>query len=120
MANCDGGAVYDSCSVGAEMTGYQSKRAVAQDKLVQPAQEPVACIGTNGELMWLNKPRVIYNKSIPLYIAPPQRPWVPLTDEELKKMVDDAGFTRTDLLMIGDCVEQLANLVEATLRSKNT
>lgn len=47
------------------------------------------------------------------------RPWVPLTDEELKKMVDDAGFTRTDLLMIGDCVEQLADLIEATLRSKN-
>ena len=49
-----------------------------------------------------------------------QRPWVGLTDDEFKKMIDDAGFTRTDLLMIGDCVEQIADLVEATLRSKNT
>ena len=49
-----------------------------------------------------------------------QRPWVGLTDDEFKKIIDDAGFTRTDLLMIGDCVEQLADLVEATLRSKNT
>ena len=48
----------------------------------QPAQEPVACVGTNGELMWLNKPRVIYSKPIPLYTAPPQRPWAGLTAEE--------------------------------------
>ena len=75
------------------MTGYESKRAAAQDKLLddddaltiayqsgyydgkkaaQPAQEPMACIGTNGELMWLNKPRVIYSKPIPLYTTPPQ------------------------------------------------
>ena len=26
------------------MTGYQSKKAEAQDKLAQPEQEPVACI----------------------------------------------------------------------------
>ena len=49
-----------------------------------------------------------------------QRPWVGLTDDEFKKIIDDAGFTRTDLLMIGDCVEQLVDLLEATLRSKNT
>lgn len=49
-----------------------------------------------------------------------KKPWVGLTDEEFKKMVDDAGFTRTDLLMIGDCVEQLADLVEAKLKEKNT
>lgn len=54
------------------MTGYESKRAAAQDKLAQPAQEPLACIGTNGELMWLNKPRAIYSKPIPLYTTPPQ------------------------------------------------
>ena len=48
------------------------------------------------------------------------KPWVGLTDDEFKKMIDDAGFTRTDLLMIGACVEQLVDLLEATLRSKNT
>ena len=47
----------------------------------EPEQEPVACIGTNGELMWLNKPKVIYSKPIPLYTAPaPRRP---LTDLEI-------------------------------------
>lgn len=35
-------------------------------------QQPIACIGTNGELMWLNKPRAIYSKPIPLYTNPPQ------------------------------------------------
>jgi hypothetical protein len=33
-------------------------------------QKPVACIGTNGELMWLNKPKAIYSKPRPLYTAP--------------------------------------------------
>ena len=49
-----------------------------------------------------------------------QRPWVGLTDDEFKKMIDDAGFTRTDLLMIGACVEQLVDLLEAKLKEKNT
>jgi len=44
-------------------------------------QEPVACIGTHGELMWLNKPNVIYSKPQPLYTSPPQRK--PLTDEQI-------------------------------------
>lgn len=34
--------------------------------------EPVACIGTNGELMWLNKPNAIYSKAVPLYTHPAQ------------------------------------------------
>lgn len=124
------------------MTGYKSKKAAAQDKLddddtqvyqdhddaltiayqsgyydgkkaAQPAQEPVACIGTNGELMWLNKPRAIYSKPIPLYIAPPQRPWVGLTDEEInttwKKWIGTERANKSYTLAIED-----------TLRSKNT
>jgi len=70
------------------MTGYESKRAAAQDKLAQPAQEPVAW-------MWRCKPYYDYpnwevslkrpadsgrdgNKKtdgyedVPLYTAPPQ------------------------------------------------
>jgi len=31
------------------MTGYQSKKAAAQDKLAQPAQEPVAWVGLTDE-----------------------------------------------------------------------
>ena len=112
------------------MTGYESKRAAAQDKLdddddltiayqsgyydgkkaAQPAQEPVACVGTNGELMWLNKPRVIYSKPIPLYTAPPQRPWVGLTDEEIALIDWESLVTKKD------CVQA----VEAKLKEKNT
>ena len=46
-------------------------------------------------------------------------PWVGLTDEEFKKLIDDAGFTRSDLLMIGVCVEQIVELVQAKLKEKN-
>ena len=60
-------------------------------------QEPVACIGTNGELMWLNKPRVIYSKPQPLYTTPPHRK--PLTDEEIILIVAEcaASHQHTDI-----------------------
>ena len=46
--------------------------------------------------------------------------WVGLTDEEFKKLIDDAGFTRSDLLMVGACVEQIVELVQAKLKEKNS
>ena len=49
-----------------------------------------------------------------------KKPWVGLTKEEFEKLVTDAGFTRSDLLMIGSCVEQIVELVEAELKRKNT
>lgn len=49
----------------------------------------------------------------------PQRQWVGLTQEEFDKLIDDAGFTRSDLLMIGACVEQIVDLVEKKLKEKN-
>ena len=49
----------------------------------------------------------------------PKRTWVGLTDEEIEKLITDAGFTRSDLLMMGACIDQIARLVEAKLRSKN-
>jgi hypothetical protein len=57
--------------------------------------------------------------SIKEVLAQPQRTWVGLTQEEFEKLVDDAGFTRSDLLMIGACVEQIIDLVEAKLKVKN-
>ena len=47
------------------------------------------------------------------------RPWVGLTQKEFEKLIDDAGFTRSDLLMVGACVEQIVDLVEAKLKEKN-
>ena len=91
------------------MTGYQSKRAAAQDKLAQPAQEPVAWqlwVGAdtppNAPMGWhfyntydsLRSAEVSartinsykqspFAKVVPLYTAPPQRPWVGLTNDEV-------------------------------------
>lgn len=77
--------------------------------LAQPEQEPVACIGTNGELMWLNKPRVIYSKPQPLFTTPPQRTWVGLTDEEKAEL--DAEY--------GDDTLAHLDAIEAKLKEKN-
>jgi len=77
------------------MTGYQSKRAAAQDKLAQPAQEPVANdralqLVTHQLNHWvayatelrerLNK----YEGGAPMLLntTPPQRPWVEPTGNE--------------------------------------
>ena len=49
-----------------------------------------------------------------------KKQWVGLTDEEFEKTINDAGFTRSDLLMMGACVEQIVNLVEAKLKERNT
>ena len=70
------------------MTGYESKRAAARDKLAQPEQEPVAygmwdtMIGYGGRMMSVRLDKGQDGCTVPLYTAPPQRPWVGLTDEE--------------------------------------
>ena len=71
--------------------------------------EPVACVGTNNELMWLKKPEVIYSKPRPLYAAPPRREWIGLTDADFEKeKFVDYNF------MSG------ASFAEAKLKEKNT
>ena len=49
-----------------------------------------------------------------------KKPWVGLTNEEFEKLIEDAKFTRSDKLMIGACIEQIVELVEAKLKEKNT
>ena len=84
------------------MTSFQSKRAAAQDKLAQPAQKPVAW--SDEHLQFLNflygagefdgvwfdqkhpkeKGEFWWRKHLRrLFDAPPQRPWVDLTDDEI-------------------------------------
>jgi len=67
-----------------------------QEALAQPAQEPEAWMHPDGSL-WLFGHG--YDKStftIPLYATPPQRPWVGLTDDEIKAMdtgtISNASF----------------------------
>ena len=64
------------------MTGFDSKRQMAQDKVAQPAQEP-------------------------------GRPWVGLTDKDLKPLSDKWR------IVYGGWVEDFAKEIEAALRSKN-
>ncbi len=74
-----------------------------REALAQPEQEPVACVGTNGELMWLNKSKVIYSKPIPLYTTPPHRK--PLSNQKIIEMYNEP---RSDAEMI-----EFARAIEA-------
>jgi len=65
------------------------------------------------------KETIRYRDAFPKDYALP-KPWVGLTQEEFERLLDEAGFTRSDLLMLGACVEQIVDLVEAKLREKNT
>ena len=71
------------------MTGFTSKRQAALDKVAQPEQEqePVAwmCSAFDGEPCEQTYHDDCENP-IPLYTAPPKRPWVGLTDEERQEI----------------------------------
>jgi len=72
----------------------------------QPAQEPVAWMWKDmrgQDIVSLFEPRL---DSIPLYTAPPQRPWVGLTDEET------SGFTQHEMTVV--------KYVSKVLQEKNT
>lgn len=45
------------------MTGYESKRAAAQDKLAQPAQEPMAVLFQDGSIVKLENLEFVPEKS---------------------------------------------------------
>lgn len=74
------------------MTGYKSKRAAAQDKLAQPAQEPFGylSIGDN-PIFQKEKPEIGRWETV--YTSPPQRK--PLTDEQLADFLGDEYHTMT-------------------------
>jgi hypothetical protein len=111
------------------MTGYESKRAMAQAKVegpihvvcqcdkckAQPAQEPVAWGYRNhdGAIYDCISPEAHADAegdyTVPLYTTPPQRTWVGLTDEEAQWLYDNC---RTP--------SNLIDMVEARLKDKNT
>jgi hypothetical protein len=85
--------------------------------LAQPAQEPVAWIWKDmrgQDIVSLFEPRF---NSIPLYTAPPQRPWVGLTDEEIDYLMEipEVGFSHRNRYAI-----YFARAHEAALKEKNT
>lgn len=101
------------------MTGYQSKKKAAQDKLAEQ-QEPVEFyvykptlprghLGnvSDGDFPWVydQDPSSGYSARMLVYTAPPQRTWVGLTDGELSEFDVDP-------------IE--AKLMIAKLKEKNT
>ena len=79
-----------------------------KESLTVAEQEPVACIKTNGELMWLKKPSTIYSKPRPLYTAPPRREWVGLTGDEIEDLPKDQTWW------------EIIRAAEEILKDKNT
>ena len=88
-----------------------------QIALAQPAQEPVAWqCREHGDIEWLecskesygtNPQRWVYRK---LYTAPPQRPWVGLTDEDMNVVMEEESCS----FIAG------AKWAEEILKGKNT
>jgi len=93
---------------------YNSAITAIKEAL-ETKDEPVGWIDSKGYMICTK----INESCRPLYTAP-QRTWVGLTQEEFEKLINDAGFTRSDLLMMGACIEQIVDLVEAKLKEKNT
>ena len=123
------------------MTGYESKRAAARDKMgddrrayyekfddlyavylngvydgkkaAQPAQEPVAwlCSPDENGLFELPTTHKACKDCFPVYTAPPQSPWVALTEDEVYKIA---------FALEGEHWRKIANAIEAKLKEKNT
>lgn len=92
------------------MTGYESKKKAALDKLAQPAQEPSGWMLEQGP--YVEFERRDYHDGdewTPFYLGkPPQRPWVGLTDEEVKNLCLSVGAEPIEV-----------RLIEAKLKEKN-
>jgi len=112
------------------MTGYQSKKAAAQAKLVvtdidghivrdvrkpkkAAAREPIGYAVPTFDFDNSVIKKVHYSGTVPLYTAPPQRPWVGLTDELQVALweASRAGLPR---------FHTYATLIEKELRILNT
>lgn len=83
------------------------------EALTQPAQEPVAtvqCIHgiTIGYL------EIMQPVGTKLYITPPQRPWVSLTDDQIKEIVGPWGDTP-----ITGYTRELIDKIDAKLKENN-
>jgi hypothetical protein len=113
------------------MTGYQSKKAAALDEegmylvhQTQPAQKPVAWGVFEGNLhdMFFSQKEAqemadlkgIHAEVRPLYTAPPQRPWVGLTDEQIAYYLGDEYHAMTESEL------RFFRLGEAAAKEKNT
>jgi hypothetical protein len=120
------------------MTGYESKRDMAQDKITdeqgrpmtywggkaQPAQKPKSftyneVADAMNSLRKGNSVQKAYAEEVgklKLYAAPPQRTWVELEGEEIRNLWEEA--TKPDRSTV-TMVTSFARAIEAKLKEKN-
>jgi hypothetical protein len=114
------------------MTGFDSKRQAALDKLFEvenelglhydqrPEQEPVAFYNPqHGGFYWakpttISAPQAVDIVPLALYAYPQQRPWVGLTDVDLKLLSAEWR------IVYGAWVDDFAAEIEDKLKEKNT
>jgi len=90
------------------MTGYQSKKAAAQAKLAQPAQEPRLDQGPDYERGFVDGMQKQMQSSVDKAVnRMAQRPWVGLTADEYAELAEEYGPFPI-------------NQIEAKLKEKNT
>jgi hypothetical protein len=110
------------CARHCEAQAFKVEIRNLKAKLAQPAQEPVGSLSVRyfrGAKSMTNTD-FDYNGDLPegdyeLYTAPPQRPWVGLTDEEI-----EAAWRAVETSDFYDCVVPLSRAVEAKLKEKNS
>ena len=99
---------------GVVAKSIQNDLARAYQRLAQPEQEPVAWFSKRPDntiaIKIAGKPTE--GNWEPLYIAPPQRKWQGLTNEEIKKLSDDCAGVRDEIEFI--------RAIEQALKEKNT
>ena len=115
------------------MTGYNSKRQMAQDKVAQPSQEPVAWMNNKDfEPMRVRIMQEAYEladrndsegyNAIKVMcgdvqrMLPPQRPWVGLTRNEILELLNgfyaEGGRSEREIAF--------ARVIQRALKEKNT
>jgi hypothetical protein len=97
------------------MTGYQSKKDMAQDKLAQPAQEPRLDQGPDYERGFVDGMQKQMQSSVDKAVnAMTQRSWVDLTDNQIKEIVGPWGDTP-----IKGYTRELIDKINAKLKENN-
>lgn len=98
------------------LTGEESDELVALFE-AQPAQEPVAwrwgIKKLNGGYEWRYSLNKTQDDSIPLFVAPPQRQWIWLSDADIAEVVD------TTCQYSGGYEEYLIKKAERKIKEKN-
>jgi hypothetical protein len=82
-----------------------------KEALAQPEQEPVAWMNQNGVVRKVGYEWGPNNTLTSLYTKPPQRTWVGLTGEEIKKIIGSDRYS--------DLLKEVVQYVEAKLKEKN-